>query len=210
VTIIDTHELLLVLPDAPDRPAVMRTPDDDERDAHLLRVSLELQLDSLLLLLGGSAVTGAVSQDTPWRRWLGEDIDLTAGLAETALAVRATLPASLGGDPTCADPGELTEQLLARYTGVCALLADLLAPHGDGDGEGVLDESAAAPPDLAGHGEWLAQVRVALPRYEARVAELEARRTRSHDGEAAPAAAASVHPWVTAVRRPYVPGEWLG
>jgi hypothetical protein len=121
---------------------------------HLLRLCLDLQLDALLLTLGALAVdpapqdgsasdTSAGSSGIPWRRWIGEDVDLACQLAAAALAGNAALPPTLGSDLSHAVPVTTIDDLVARYDSMLGLLADLSRrsdgasrPHG-------LDEATA-------------------------------------------------------------------
>jgi hypothetical protein len=112
--------------------------------AHLLRLCLDLQLDALMLTLGALAVdtapedgpasdtlssTGAAgaagSTGIPWRRWIGEDVDLACQLAAAALAGNAALPPTLGSDLSHAVPVTTIDDLVARYTSMLGLLGDL-------------------------------------------------------------------------------------
>jgi hypothetical protein len=104
--------------------------------AHLLRLCLDLQLDALLLTLGALAVdaepeddpasgTSAEASGIPWRRWIGEDVDLACQLAAAALAGNAALPPTLGSDLGHAVPVTTIDDLVARYTSMLGLLADL-------------------------------------------------------------------------------------
>jgi len=172
-----------------------------DRDSHLLRLSLDLQLDALLLVLGASAA-GRPEDAMPWRRWLTEDVELAWDLTTTALSVQGGVPPSLGSDLGTADPGQVTENLLARYTSMCSLLEDLLPADSVIDLRSRDDVSSA----------WQQQVRVALNRYRARVAELRAFRETnartpdvSADDEPEPGAPSGHSP-----RRSYLPGELLG
>lgn len=175
-----------------------------ERDTHLLRLSLDLQLDAMLLVLGASAV-GRPEDSMPWRRWLGEDVDLAWELTTTALAVHGGLPSTLGPDLASADPRQLTEDLLARYTSMCSLLEDLLAR----------DSARSDATDAAGNGPaWHEHIKAALVRYQARVAELRAHQVALSRGTGVPAPSSSgQEPGIAVSRGPsraYLPGELLG
>jgi len=100
--------------------------------AHLLRLCLDLQLDALMLTLGASAVDPAPEEPAPpgtsgvpWRRWIGEDIDLARSLAAATLAGKAALPPTLGSDLSHAVPVTAIDDLVARYTSMVGLLDDL-------------------------------------------------------------------------------------
>ena len=179
-----------------------RAPQVLERDTHLLRLSLDLQLDALLLVLGASAA-GRPDDAMPWRRWLSEDVDLAWELTTTALSVRGDVPPSLGADLATADPAQLTENLLARYSSMCSLLEDLLPSQ-----TGVVDLRG---PDGSDRSAWYDQVRVALDRYRARVEELKAYRAStnpSHDPSAHEPEPGAPSGHLSG--RSYLPGELLG
>ena len=115
----------------------------DDRDAHLLRLVLDLQLDALLLGLGAAAMQESRSPvaapvptapgvstspgTAPWPRWAVEDIDLARALAAEAVSSGAALPATLGPDLTRQDERAVLDQLAARYESMRVLLGDLLA-----------------------------------------------------------------------------------
>ena len=124
--------------------------------AHLLRLCLDLQLDALLLTLGASAVDPAPEAGSasgiPWRRWIGEDVDLACHLAAEALAGNAALPPTLGSDLGSAVPVTTIDDLVARYSSMLGLLGDLSRRS----------EGASRPQGLDD----------ALARCEARLAEL--------------------------------------
>jgi hypothetical protein len=124
--------------------------------AHLLRLCLDLQLDALLLTLGASAVDpapeGGPDAAIPWRRWIGEDVDLACRLAAEALAGNAALPPTLGSDLGHAVPVTTIDDLVARYSSMLGLLGDLSRRS----------EGASRPQGLDD----------ALARCEARLAEL--------------------------------------
>ena len=58
---------------------------NDASDLHMIRLALDLQLDAMLLTLGAAAHAESRgsdgSEDVPWRRWLGEDLELARTLA---------------------------------------------------------------------------------------------------------------------------------
>jgi len=156
---------------------------------HLLRLSLDLQLDAMLLVLGASAAM-TPEAGIPWRRWLDEDVELAHELTSTALVVKASLPASLGPDLANADPDVIADDLLMRYESMCGLLSDLLSRWVD-----------STPP-------WIVQVRQALGCCQERVVELRDHRHHrrmtagAHHGRAE--AGSSRH------SQAYLPGELLG
>ena len=170
-----------------------RTPTDTgapERElegssAHLLRLCLDLQLDALLLTLGALAVDPSPDGDPdaagiPWRRWIGEDVDLACRLASEALAGNAALPPTLGSDLSHAVPVTTIDDLVARYASMLGLLGDLSRRS----------EGAARPQGLD----------EAIARCEARLAEL-----RRHKLVATPPAGLQMRP-----ERQFLPGELLG
>jgi len=119
--------------DAAQTTAPTRTPalDLEGSEAHLLRLCLDLQLDALLLTLGALAVDpGPDGGGIPWRRWISEDVDLACTLAADALAGNAALPPTLGSDLGHAVPVTAIDDLVARYTSMRGLLADLARSGG--------------------------------------------------------------------------------
>ena len=135
------------------------------RHAHLLRLSLDLQLDAMLLTLGAAAAQDVESPKpgqaavAPWFRWLAEDVDMTRTLAATALIVDTALPSTLGAPRAHADPVRMADDLLARYESMSELLRDLLERARPGDGRA-----------------WRTHVRRALGRCVARIEELRGHR----------------------------------
>ena len=160
--------------------------------AHLLRLCLDLQLDALLLTLGALAVdpapeagpasdTSATSGSSiPWRRWIGEDVDLACRLAAEALAGNAALPPTLGSDLGHAVPATTIDDLVARYTSMLGLLGDLSRRSEGSQRPQGLDE--------------------ALTRCEARLAEL-----RRHKLVDTPPTGIEMR-----AERQFLPGELLG
>jgi hypothetical protein len=155
--------------------------------AHLLRLCLDLQLDALMLTLGASAVdpapetpTAAEAPGVPWRRWIGEDVDLACTLAAAALAGKAALPPTLGSDLSHAVPVTTIDDLVARYTSMVGLLDDLARRTEGSTRPQGLDEARA--------------------HCEARLAEL-----RSHKLVTTPPAGLDLRS-----ERQFLPGELLG
>jgi hypothetical protein len=126
--------------------------------AHLLRLCLDLQLDALMLTLGALAVDTAPedgpASDTPagttsgasgipWRRWIGEDVDLACQLAAAALSGNAALPPTLGSDLSHAVPVTTIDDLVARYTSMLGLLGDLSRRSDGAARPQALDEAMA-------------------------------------------------------------------
>jgi len=167
--------------------------DVEESAAHLLRLCLDLQLDAMLLTLGAlsadpSAEAASAPPGTsapapgalPWRRWIGEDVDLACRLAREAMAGGAALPPTLGSDLSHAVPVTTIDDLVARFSSMLGLLGDL--SH--------RSQGAARP---AGLDE-------ALARCEARLAEL-----RGHRLVETPPSGLDLR-----VEQHYLPGELLG
>lgn len=174
-------------------PLPTQNTDVEESAAHLLRLCLDLQLDAMLLTLGalaadpaGDEVRAATPTTTPvpgaipWRRWIGEDVDLACRLAREAMAGHAALPPTLGSDLGHAVPVTTIDDLVARYTSMIGLLGDLSRRA----------EGAARP---AGLDE-------ALTRCEARLAEL-----RGHRLVETPPGGIDLR-----AEQHYLPGELLG
>jgi hypothetical protein len=94
---------------------------------------LEGSAAHLLLTLGALAVDpspdeghpSAGADGIPWRRWIGEDVDLARQLAAEALAGNAALPPTLGSDLSHAVPVATIDDLVARYASMLGLLGDL-------------------------------------------------------------------------------------
>jgi hypothetical protein len=158
--------------------------------AHLLRLCLDLQLDALLLTLGALAMDpvpdaapapgSASGSGVPWRRWIGEDVDLACRLAAEALAGNAALPPTLGSDLGHAVPVTTIDDLVARYSSMLGLLGDLSRRS----------EGASRP-----HG-----LDEAIHRCEARLAEL-----RQHKLLNTPPTGLELRG-----ERHFIPGELLG
>lgn len=145
-------------------------PRREDRDIHLLRLSLDLQLDAMLLTLGAAAaqevdgeaeesVRGRPDPRIPWARWLTEDLELTRALTATAISVDAALPPTLGAAKGRKEPETMAGDLLARYESICSLLSDLIQD---------------LPAD--GTSVWRASICHALARCRARVDELRQER----------------------------------
>jgi hypothetical protein len=162
---------------------------------HLLRLCLDLQLDALMLTLGALAVDPATeagpasavsapadasASGIPWRRWIGEDVDLACHLAGEALAGHAALPPTLGSDLGHAVPVTTIDDLVARYASMLGLLTDLSRRSEGGSKPQGLDE--------------------AIARCESRLAEL-----REHKLVNTPPAGIDLRG-----ERQFLPGELLG
>lgn len=209
-------------PDEPsrdDRPPV-RADRLQAEHSHLLRLSLDLQLDALLFTLGAAAAqepapvegTGAGSASPlsagtrwvpPWRRWLDEDLEVARGLAAITLAVDSSLPSTLGSPATHEDPKRIVGNLLARYEAMCGLLTDLVQR----------EESRAQRRDET--HVWLPGVRRALLQARRRAEELRLQAEMLARAAGSPPAdrSAGSPPGVAdrpQERRSYLPGELLG
>jgi len=103
----------------------------DPSDLHMLRLTLDLQLDAMLLTLGAAAhaeTKGEPDQDAvPWRRWLVEDLDLARALAATLLEGEAAPIAGLGGGFAGGEVDTSLDNLAARYESMEQLLIGALA-----------------------------------------------------------------------------------
>jgi hypothetical protein len=155
---------------------------DDASDLHSVRLALELQLDALLLTLGGAAQAeteqGAdPEQPLPWQRWLVEDLELARELAAVLIASDDAMVPALGGGLAdfCADTS--LENLADHYSSMERLLA------------GVLTRPSS--------GGWRLTALDALGRCRVRLAEVHALRRRTF-------VTSSVQ------SRPFLPGELLG
>jgi hypothetical protein len=149
----------------------------DPRLTHLLRLSLDLQLDAMLFMLGAAAThhdpaaeaapavvdldraEGAVQGDVavPWRRWMTEDLELSRCLASTAANIGLALPPTLGRAGRHEDSRLVAEDLIARYEFMANLLEDLT------------ERAAVSTPQTL-----LAPVADALTRIRSRLEELRA------------------------------------
>lgn len=159
----------------------------DRREAHLLRLSLDLQLDALLCTLGAAATTGGPGgddDDAPpgrqagrtarFHRWLAEDLDVASRLAAVAVGVDAPLPTGLG--QRLGDTRQVATDLLVRFEAMQVLLADVAGSRAR-DAERCAPEVAGPRPDGAARGgppagDGDAAVRRALVHCERRVEEL--------------------------------------
>jgi hypothetical protein len=125
-------------------PHTGEVPHADPRLTHLLRLSLDLQLDAMLFMLGAAAThqdTSAESEPpgvvdltaesgsdpgVPWRRWMTEDLELSRCLASTAVGLGLALPPTLGRVGRHEDSHLVAEDLIARYEFMAHLLDDLV------------------------------------------------------------------------------------
>jgi hypothetical protein len=178
MTMIDPRTLDLASFDRP----VEAHRSDDSSDLHILRLALELQLDALLLTLGGSAQAGTgqapdCDQPLPWQRWLIEDLELARELATVLIASDDAAVPALGGG-------------LADFCASASL--DNLADHYTSM-EGLLAAALTRPSS----GRWRPTALDALGRCRARLAEVHALRRLT-----------LVTP--RAQGRSFLPGELLG
>lgn len=179
--------------------------DGDDTDAHLLRLCLDLQLDSMLLTLGAAAAQRVRDDEAwvpgaapPWRRWVDEDVELAASLAADALGGGATLPSTLGTETDHRAPETVLDNLVARYEWMSELLSDLLVR------------------DVPGAEGWRPRVRDALFRCRTRLADLRAYRAPSSPpmglslDAATSATSATSGSGRSGRDHEYLPGELLG
>jgi len=105
-------------------------------DLHLLRLALDLQLDAMLLTLGAAAHADTrgdgPGRAVPWRRWLGEDLELARTLAAALLEGESAPVPGLGGGFANARVETSLENLVARYVSMENLLGGLLERPADG------------------------------------------------------------------------------
>lgn len=191
------------------RPVTARP---DDRDAHLLRLVLDLQLDALMLAIGAAAVeetqppsaADPVTQGgVPWARWVGEDVDLTRELAAEAITGGAALPAVLGSETPAPDRQVVLDRLAARYEGMRELLRDLLARTSGPTmrpGRGEPTGGAAGAEDQVIDLAEPAHLRRVLARCQTRLMELQGLLDRTVPPQ----------PIRAVPDRPYLPGELLG
>lgn len=103
----------------------------DPSDLHMLRLTLDLQLDAMLLTLGAAAhaeTKGELDEDAvPWRRWLIEDLDLARALAATLLEGEAAPITGLGGGFAGGEITTSLDNLAARFESMEQLLVGALA-----------------------------------------------------------------------------------
>jgi len=114
-------------------------PDDQ---LYMLKLTLELQLEALLLALGSSAVAargadvdeagrGAGGRsakrltDLPWRAWLTEDLELVSALTRDCVEDGVPLPSSMGLVGSGGGGGVL-ESLAARYSAMSTVVSEML------------------------------------------------------------------------------------
>lgn len=157
-----------------------RQPRSDQGDLHLLRLTLDLQLDAMLLTLGASAHAesrGEPDGRVPWRRWLNEDLELATALAAALVDGESAPVPGLGGGLAHASVESSLDTLAARYESMENLLLSVL--------------------DGSGQGQWRYAASEALHRCRTRLAELHRHRREA----IAAASALSVQS---------LPGEWLG
>jgi len=100
-------------------------PDDQ---LYMLKLTLELQLEALLLALGSSAVAARTATappvDVPWEKWLAEDLELACALTRDCVEDGVPLPSSMAVVGT---GGGVVESLAARYSAMAAVVDEMLA-----------------------------------------------------------------------------------
>ena len=179
--------------DAPDRPSPQPPARPNEATSHLLRLVLDLQLDALLLAVGGSGVDaatvpahdgGQAPEGLPWARWAAEDSEVARGLWAETISRGAALPSGLAQGLPGGDASRVLEQLIARYRSMRDLLTEAISGR---RGE------RQTPAELVRAGEALAHCR-------SRLAELRDLQEPAPPKE--PAAQPGEHS--------YLPGELLG
>jgi hypothetical protein len=149
-----TEDVMLVTdPAQTTAPARIPARDLEGSEAHLLRLCLDLQLDALLLTLGALAVDPGPDGGggIPWRRWISEDVDLACTLAADALAGNAALPPTLGSDLGHAVPVTAIDDLVARYSSMRGLLADLARSGGHAGVDALMSRCDARLAELREH-----------------------------------------------------------
>ena len=179
--------------DTSDRPSPEASSRPKEATSHLLRLVLDLQLDALLLAVGGSGVDAATLPDPdggqapdglPWARWAAEDSEVARGLWAETISRGAALPSGLAQGLPGGDVSRVLEQLIARYCSMRDLLTEAISGR---TGE------RQAPAELVRAGE-------ALTHCRSRLAELR------HLQEPAPRQEPAAPPGEPS----YLPGELLG
>jgi hypothetical protein len=162
------------------------SPRENDADAHLLRLCLDLQLDAMLLALGAAAAQQGGSGAPPWSRWVAEDVHMARALAADVISGGAALPPTLGSDLDHAVPAAAVDNLTARYESMETLLTDVVR-------SGNFEESFPH----RGH------VEEALARCQDRLRELQERRL-----EVTPPRGIAMGQHVSL--QSALPGEWLG
>lgn len=171
---------------------------DDDSAAHVLRLCLDLQLDAMLLTVGatGACATG-LGTGLPWRRWLGEDVDLACALAADTLAGGAALPSTLGTELDHHVPAATIDTLTALFESMHDRLSGLLAATSPDAGPVGRSGFAGTTGEPDG---WRPRLQEALNRCETRLAELQ-----DHRLDVTPARGIRVRE-----EHHYLPGELLG
>jgi hypothetical protein len=103
--------------------------------AHLLRLCLDLQMHSLLLIMGAAAgeastrepaTASTASETPPWRQWVSEDIDVAIALAADTLSHGGALPSTLGSDLHRSVPATTVDSLIALQDSLTEQLTQLI------------------------------------------------------------------------------------
>jgi len=132
---------------APDREAASPTSFPDDQ-LYMLKLTLELQVEALLLALGSSAVAARADRDRPagaattarsgeaggtsraselpWEKWLAEDLELASALTRDCVEDGVPLPSSMGLVGAGGNTG-VVESLAARYSAMAAVVGEMLA-----------------------------------------------------------------------------------
>ena len=184
---------------APDRPPPEAAARPNEATSHLLRLVLDLQLDALLLAVGGSGVDtatvpapdgGQAPEGLPWARWAAEDSAVARGLCAETISRGAALPSGLAQGLPGGDVSRVLEQLIARYRSMRDLLTEAISGR---RGE------RQTPAELVRAGEALAHCR-------SRLAELrDLQETSPAQDACRPARGSQLSPGRTARVIPLVP-----
>jgi hypothetical protein len=102
--------------------------------AHLLRLCLDLQMHSLLLILGAAAgeastrepaAASTATDSPPWRQWASEDLDVAIALAADTLSHGGVLPSTLGSDLHRSVPATTVDSLIALHDSLTEQLIQL-------------------------------------------------------------------------------------
>jgi hypothetical protein len=101
--------------------------------AHLLRLCLDLQMHSLLLIVGAAAdeastratASTPATGSPPWRQWASEDVDVAISLAADTLSHGGALPSTLGSDLHRSVPATTVDTLIALHDSLTRQLIQL-------------------------------------------------------------------------------------
>ena len=124
-----------LIPGAPATRAESPTSFPDDQ-LYMLKLTLELQLEALLLALGSSAVAtrgrpeylrpaaAGRPADLPWEKWLAEDLELACALTRDCVEDGVPLPSSMG--LVGSGPSGVVDSLAARYSAMAAVVGEML------------------------------------------------------------------------------------